>query len=654
LATAGSEDTPWTVGVALAVLSLLTVVLAPLRLPLLLIPGSFLLAAYGTGLLLERTMAARLPVPCSSGPMFTFVVRLGTGMSLLGWVTAGFGLLGMYRYSAVPVIAALGYGLLDLVQSRGTLYVGRPTHRSVLSGLILGGVWAVGWLWATIPPTFYDELAYHLPIPQYALRSDHLPAFPWLFFSFMPHLSDLFLGWGLVFGGEIGARAMHFTFWIAIWLAGWALIEEITAPRSSPWIGCLMAGAFASSAMFFFLGTLPFAETSLTFAVLASIAIIVRPGSSALWLPLGLLWGLAVSVKLSGWLWVIAAIPAALAMRWPLGAVAKSGAVALVITLPWWGRAWWLTGNPIYPMGYRWLGGLYWTDDTQARLQADLPSYGQPFDPASLLKLPYDMVMAPERFGSASDSGPLAVAMIGLMLSFPLWKFVLNLDQARRRQCDAAGIFICLAGLGWVMTSTTARFFAPALMIGLSTLVALLTLVPRPVFALSLILVFAAGTLGTTRFLSLHDQVFSSRNVALGQESAGEFACRTLDHYEAAMYVRSHLPSDARLLFIGESRPFYFDRTSLSPYPFHQHPLARWVEEANSPEQLLHKLRSEGFTHVVLNRREFRRLHKDYHVLEFTGPNALAQDHMLKQMPGMMTTLFSKNNVYVFEIPPSP
>jgi hypothetical protein len=640
-----------TLGVALAILCLLTLVIAPFRLPLLLIPGTFLLAAYGMGLLLERATAPWLPALPSYGPTFSLVVRLGTGMSLLGCATALFGLLGLYRFSGLVVIAALAFGILHLVRSRRTLQLFTPTYPSLVSGLALGIVWAIAWLWATIPPTFYDELVYHLPIPQYALRSGHLPAFPWLFFSFMPHLSDLLLGWGLAFGGEIGARAMHFTFWLAIWVAGWALAEAIIAPRFCSWIGYLMAGAFASSGTFLFLGTLPFAETSLTFAVLASTAIIVQPGPSALWLPLGLLWGLAISVKLSGWLWVIAGVPAALMLRWPVSALAKSGLVMIAMTLPWWGRAWSLTGNPIYPLAYRWLGGLYWTDTAQSLLQQDLPSQSDPLNSLSLLHLPYDMVMTPERFGSASDCGPLAVGMMCLMLSFPLWPFVFNLDDVKRRQCYAAGLFLLFAGYGWVLTSTTTRFFAPAIMVALTTLVALMTLLPKPALAFSLAVLSAAGTWGTARFLSLHDQVFSSTKVALEEESRTDFMRRTLDQYEAAMYVRGNLPPEAHLLFIGESRSFYFDRTSVSPYPYQEHPLTRWVQEANSPQQLLDTLRGEGFTHVVLNTQEFRRLHAHYHVLEFTGPNALAQDHTLKQLPGTMIPLFSKNNVYVFEIP---
>lgn len=652
--TADSDRAAYlTFTVALLVVILVTAVITPSRLPLLLIPGSFLLASYGMGFLLERATGPWLSSFPAHLPLFTLALRLGTGMSLLGITTTILGLLGLYRFTALPVIVAMGWSVVHLVRRFRHVPLFKPTYASLAGGLAIGIVWAIAWLWVTIPPTFYDELAYHLPLAQYALRTGHLAAFPWLFFSYMPYLSDLLLGWGLALAGEIGARSMHFTFWIAVWIAAWALVETITAPQQRSWIGCIMAAAFASSGTFLFLGTLPFAETSLTFAVLTSAAVIALPGASVLWLPVGLLWGLAMSVKLSGLSWAVAGALAALVMKWPLHTIGKSGFVALAAAFPWWGRAWWLTGNPVYPLGYRWIGGLYWTDASQASLQGDLPSSADPFTSLNLLRLPYDMVMAPERFGSASDCGPLAVGAACLMLSFPLWTLFLKLDQIKRRQCYAAALFIFFAGANWIMTSTTTRFFAPALMVGLSTLVALLSLIPKPAVALSLVFLSALGGLGTTRFLSLHAQVFSAEKVALGQEAGTDFTSRTLDHYDAAMYVRKQLPPEANLLFIGESRPFYFDRPSLSPYPYYEHPLTHWIQETDSPEQLLHKIRSEGFTHVVLNTREFKRLHDSYHVLTFTGPQAFLHDQQLKQLPRTLTTLFSKNNVYVLEIPAS-
>jgi hypothetical protein len=94
------DKTPYsTLCVALSVLILITSVIAPLRLPFLLIPLSFFLAAYGMGLLLEKA----IPSIASSVSMLTLVVRLGTGISLLGCATAVLGLMGLYRLTALRV-----------------------------------------------------------------------------------------------------------------------------------------------------------------------------------------------------------------------------------------------------------------------------------------------------------------------------------------------------------------------------------------------------------------------------------------------------------------------------------------------------------------------------------------------------------------------
>jgi hypothetical protein len=638
---------------SLLVIVLGTAVIDPSRLPLFFVPTSFLLAAYGTGLLAEQATRPWIsPLP-SHLPLLTFTARLGMGISLLGFATTILGLLGLYRFTSLLIVPAMIWSLVNLFRSWRPMEQFRMSLVSFVGAVGMGSVWLIAWLWATIPPVFYDELAYHLPIAQYALRTGSIPALPWSFFTYMPHLSDLLLGWGLALAGDVGAHSMHFAFWIAIWVAGWTFVESLSTPERSPWIGYFIAGAFASSTTFLFLGALPFAETSLTFAVLASAALIALPVTVSPWLPVGLLWGLAISVKLSGLSWVVAGSLAALIMGWPIRFLVLAWLAALAAVLPWWGRAWWLTGNPFYPLGYRWLDTLYWNDASQARLLGDLPLFPEPFNVVTLLQLPYDMVMAPERFGSASDGGILAVTAVCLLLSLPLWTVFLNMDRITRRQCYAAGAFILIAATSWIMTSITTRFFAPALMMSLCVLVAILIKSPKQIFLIAIVILPALGFWGTSRFISVHSQVFSSEKVALGQEPRAQYAARTLDQYDAATFVREHLPSNAKLLFIGESRPFYFDRSSLAPYPFQEHPLTHWIEEASSPEQLRERLRKEGFTHVILNTREFRRLHDAYHVLAFTGPDASLHDQQLKRLPQTMTTLFSKHNIYVFEIPTS-
>ena len=587
-------------------------------------------------------------------PMLVLATRLGTGIALVGWTTTVLGQGGFYRVSGILLLLALGWSLFYIATNPPSFQTFRPSVLSIIGGTWIGVVWTIAWLWATIPPTFYDELAYHLPIAQQALRTGTIPATPWLFFTFMPHLSDLLLGWGLALAGDIGARAMHVTFWIAIWIAAWALIEALSDQMTSLWIGCALAGAFASSAMFLFLGTLPFAETLLTFAVLMSVALLVGSTAQSSWLSVGLLWGLMLSVKLSGASWVLTTGLAALVIGWPASSLIRVGLVACITASPWWGRAWWLTGNPIYPFGYHWIPSQYWDDTSQARLQGDLPSFTNPLDVLALLRLPLDMIMTPERFGSASECGGLAVIAACLMLILPLLGLLAHDTLQTRRRCYAAGVFIVIAGTSWLMTSITTRFFAPALMTGLCVLVALLLRIPTTGLAICLVTLLALDAEGTTRFLSTHTQVFASGKVAVGQESRSAFSERMLDHYRAAQYVKEHLPPDANLLFIGESRPFYFERRALAPDPFHQHPLAGWLQEAETPEQLRDRIRREGFTHVILNTREFKRLQDQYRILPLSGPEGSLQNQRLRQLPKTMATLFSQNSVYVLEVPVLP
>jgi len=115
--------------------------------------------------------------------------------------------------------------------------------------------------------------------------------------------------------------------------------------------------------------------------------------------------------------------------------------------------------------------------------------------------------------------------------------------------------------------------------------------------------------------------------------------------------VRETLPPDVRLLFIGETRPYYFSRDAVAPHPIDVHPLSRWVHEATSAESLIRRLTAEGITHVVLNVREFRRVREKYGVLVFSGEAAPEDERRLREFPKALRLLYAANGVYVFEVP---
>lgn len=216
---------------------------------------------------------------------------------------------------------------------------------------------------------------------------------------------------------------------------------------------------------------------------------------------------------------------------------------------------------------------------------------------------------------------------------------------------DAAAVFMLIAGVCWLLTTPTTRYFAPALVIGLTGLAGACFYL-RPTGRIIGVLVLGAGALwGMQGFMAQHAFVFSSFQVALGRETGEAFLTRQLDHFKAARFVRDTLPKDARLLFVGETRPYYFAREAVAPSAYDSHPLYRWVQESSSPDGLTARLAAEGITHVVLNIREFHRLHEKYGLLTFSGERAEENDRRLKSLPQALSLLFKDNGVYVFEVP---
>ncbi len=638
--------------IAGSVVALGTLWVDPARFLLLLVPVSFLVTAWGAGTGVDRAVGGLLQ-GSDHPPMLDMAVRIGVGVACLSLLAVASAFCRVFWVSGLVALPCLVFGLLHLTRAGLRLRCSLEELYAGAGGVVVGGVWFVAWLWATIPPTFYDELAYHLVIPQRVLETGAILATPWVFFTLMPHASDLLLAWGMVLAGDLGARAVVVALWVACSLAAWGLAECIAWPRTSPWAAPLVLSAMAASPTLWFLATLPFSETALSVAVMTAAGALASSSAPPRpWWALGLALGFAAAIKLSGLYWVAAGLAAAIAAGWRGREILGVGVVALASVAPWWGWAFVHTGNPVYPMAYGLLGGRPWSDESQARLMADLP-YGAPgsLGLEGLLRLPLDLVLHPERFGSASDVGVVAVVATCLALALPFLVRVAGGGAHGRRLADAAAVFVLVAGASWIITSPTTRFFAPAFVIGLTGLCGVLLQLGRVRLAVVVVLMVACGIWGGHRFLDQHAAAFSSTDVALGREEADAYLARQLDHYAAARFVRERLPQDARLLFIGETRPYYFFREAVAPYPFDAHPLHRWVQESPSVDALTARLAREGITHVVLNVREFTRHHDQRGLLVFSGERADADGKRLKDLPRTLRLLFSANGVYVFEVP---
>lgn len=636
---------------AITVVVLGTALLDPARLWLLIVPASFLLAAFAAGTLVNHHIAgitSELKRPFA----LDLAIHLGVGIACLSLLAVLSALAGVLWLAGIGGVLLTILGLLKTVRASTRLRFPRDLLFPMLGGAVLGVAWLIAWLWVTIPPTFFDELAYHLVIPQQALATGKLLTAPWNFFTLMPHASDLLLAWGMSFGGDLGARATLFALWVTCSLSAWGMAEAIAWPRPAPWAVVLVTCALATSPMLWFHATLPFAETCLIAAVLSAAGLLSFPEPGIRrWVPLGLVLGLVATAKLSGLFWAAGLLAAALILGWSSWDTTRAALVALASVAPWWARAFYYTGNPIYPMGYNFLGGSPWSNESQAHLLKSV-GYGSSMELSTLVRLPLDLVQHPERFGSASDVGVTAVIATCLVLTLPAFARALAFGPRGKRLSDGAAVFILVTGLFWVWTSRTTRYFAPSLALGLVVLVGLILHLRATAQATAAILLLIVGSFGTWRFIEQHSAAFSSMEMALGSKKTDEYLSRQLDNFAAARFVREQLPAHARLLFIGETRPYYFAREAIAPSAFDTHPLYFWVKESSSPQELAARIAAEGITHVVLNTKEFKRLHDAYGHLTFPGERGQSDSRRLRELPSALQLLYGSNQVYVFAVPP--
>ena len=90
------------------------------------------------------------------------------------------------------------------------------------------------------------------------------------------------------------------------------------------------------------------------------------------------------------------------------------------------------------------------------------------------------------------------------------------------------------------------------------------------------------------------------------------FASGEVPGFEYLGLINQELPLDAKLLLVGESRPYYIERRVDYCVVFNKSAFADAVRAAKEPSDIVIGLRSLGYTHVLVNWAEIDRLARTY------------------------------------------
>ncbi len=559
-------------------------------------------AAYGWG----RLALQRWHTPPGEPPEPLWAFGLGFGLLWL----ATFAAAALHRLGPAWPWMLLGGGWLALLATI------RPRPRPRLPDVSRwrAGEWfllavmvaSVGYsllAWALVPPLAWDEVSYHLPIPQIYIEAGGFVNIPTIVHSNWPAGMEMLNTLALLLGSEILPH-LTVTAMVVLTALGLARFARQWFSRRTAW---LAAALYLVMPMVKYLAGVALIEGALGFFGLLAVWSGYVWLESGRWPDLvlaGLLGGLAASIKLTG-----AALPiavGAVGLAWLLvrrrgGArrnlvqFAAYGGLALAVVAPWYVKSAVYTGNPVWPFLYGVFGGQNWdavgdqihtTWLHRPNLVPTLRNYVGGL---------WYLTVRWGRFGGLS-MGAAILALAPASLLF--WRRKPWLLSYLIASCAAVYTI-------WFLTTHQTRF-----LMGIAPVLALLAayafdhlLAHWPAWLgglgrVALVLYFAMGL----PFLNADqwERIADRWPYVAGHVSRQEFLASHVTGYHAFAWANEHLPAEAKvLLAIWETRGYYLERASVWANPISQR-VIRW-EEFDCPDSLFEVLQVLGITHVFWN-----------------------------------------------------
>lgn len=569
----------------------------------LVVTGLLWVAALGYGSLAARWLD--IEDARSAWGDLPFVAAVGLSIVVLLVILAG--VAGVLSQPVVAAVFLVGVALAALSTQRA--FVRRRSVRQDLAGSPASVWWwglavlvLIGMVGAVAPDVRHDALAMHLPIAREFATNRAIVEMRQQIQSYFPGLNGhvLYAAGMLFVPGETVPKLMHYFAGVHAGL----LTYSLGARLSTPWVGLASAGVFASTPIIYDVGRTAGTDLwSVLFAVasvmgLAGIA--ERPNLQRA-LAAGLMAGTAVGFKLTS---LVVALPVAIALplvsghlprrlKTRMGMFGTFTLGAVVGGAFWFGRAWALTGNPVFPMLNAVFKSPLWPlENTRFNMHL----FGMGTSLWDLVRLPWDLSLHPQRFVEFGSIGLIYL----FLLPIALW------TAARRGIAFWMWWVVVLGGLLWFFGAQYLRYLLPLL--PLAAIIGTVGVLGGAVSGrvsigagFVLIIALMVTAVGWTTSGSGHFPLV----VVRGQMSRADYTAAYVGGFRVAEYVRRSLPQSARIYGAGEDMAFHYEHFFV-PMSWRGRlfdaSLPAVVLKALAGSEIQAALRQAGFSHIVVNR----------------------------------------------------
>jgi hypothetical protein len=567
------------------------------------------LAIYAGDLLVA--IACHLAAWTAGAPIYRYIVgreSAGRGgaeaaffSTILGFVAYGYaafalgalGLLYAPLLAACVVVPAV-FGAARLVKTRAWRAC-KPTTGDatfVLAAAVICAMIPV----ALAPVLEHDDNVYHLFLPRIYLEHHGLFYLPHINAN-MPHLVELLYLFPSSLGDFTAAKCLNlfFNLWIIV-----GLRSVLRGPMGRPLAGVAGLIYLSNPCVQWHLGRAyiePVMGTFLLGGAIALLRFIEGRQTAYLWLA-GIACGAAAGSKYQGWVFsaaILVFIGAAIvnqARAWSLRAAWALAAFSgfAVLVLPWAVKNLVMTGNPVYPMAYRVLGGKDLSSIQVFQMVQSFSQFGGPKTLANLSMLPFRLMVPPNTdFEPSCSATMMVLVLVAVML--------IRWQRSSYRYL----IGVAIVGFaGWALTCQLSRYLEAWLPV--MTLVAMLPLgrlAARRGIAEGLAVIVVAVA-GVQQYRVPVATTLGVPALAVFSHPRDQLLALNLN-FGLCEYLNREVPPGAKVLGMWENRFYFLRREALCDSVYEAPSELAWLRRLDDPGRFADELRALGVTHVVVN-----------------------------------------------------
>ncbi|MBI4064340.1 MAG: hypothetical protein HY401_08590 [Elusimicrobia bacterium] len=582
------------------------------------------LGSLALGLKIFSPLTSHLSLPPIALP-----AGLSLGLALTGLAVLALGQMGLiYPGSLWAIILLLGFSvfwnrrqILDLLKNFSLKNFSLPFK--VIVGLALFLLVASAYR----PETFFDALVYHLGLPGVFLNEHHtLPAFNHFFLP-MPLLQEMLVTLGLGTGGEAVAKMLAVVLGLIAPLTLYIWGKELRDAKT----GELAALLFLTTPIIFRnicrLSTEPALAgpllLGLYFAFKEKVGTDTTFFKKVVSVPTfysGLFMGIAFSFKYFAGLWCLTLFlfllfrfifhkSYLLPTTYYLLSFITGGFAA---ALPWLLRNLVALGDPLYPYITLALGRHYHPEGW-----ASFQWEAQHWHPGPRVISDIMVILK----GSFWDFTGTYFIGPSYLLLLPLALYGILKARSASHLPSTIYYLLSFTGLNWLIGLAVThylRYLSPLLAplallnsYGVSLFLQqdeqkAATITKGKIFLKTLIVFFLVYHIG---WLLQGFRRSTDQKVIFGLISRQDFLRQKFGYYHQAIeWINNNTPQDARILLLGETRPYRFRRRLVYATVHDRHPLADWIEKASDPVELSKKFETEKITHLFHHTAEEARI----------------------------------------------